>query len=172
MFARYAANKIRLRSCNEKTTTFNVVAYLSLRQKGIFLLKRITISPFCGIVSLMSDSLKMNMLEKIQSQLEHLSKSERKVAEVILAFPDQAIHSSIAALAQQAGVSEPTVNRFCRSLDTRGFPDFKLHLAQSLANGTPMLIATSMKMTVSKPILAKFSSQRWQAWTMYASRSI
>ncbi|EGE2620895.1 TPA: hypothetical protein ACNTC1_001114, partial [Escherichia coli] len=26
----------------------------------------------------------MNMLEKIQSQLEHLSKSERKVAEVIL----------------------------------------------------------------------------------------
>ncbi|MGB2264541.1 MAG: MurR/RpiR family transcriptional regulator, partial [Glaciecola sp.] len=34
-------------------------------------------------------------------------------------------------------VSEPTVNRFCRRLDTKGFPDFKLHLAQSLANGTP-----------------------------------
>ncbi|CDL04238.1 Phosphogluconate repressor HexR, RpiR family [Escherichia coli IS35] len=29
----------------------------------------------------------MNMLEKIQSQLEHLSKSERKVAEVILLRP-------------------------------------------------------------------------------------
>lgn len=59
------------------------------------------------------------------------------MAEVILAAPAQAIHSSIAALAQESGVSEPTVNRFCRSLDTRGFPDFKLHLAQSLANGTP-----------------------------------
>ncbi|ELY2735870.1 MurR/RpiR family transcriptional regulator [Cronobacter dublinensis] len=79
----------------------------------------------------------MNMLEKIQSQLEHLSKSERKVAEVILGSPSQAIHSSIATLASEAGVSEPTVNRFCRSLDTKGFPDFKLHLAQSLANGTP-----------------------------------
>ncbi|PLN89669.1 transcriptional regulator HexR, partial [Klebsiella quasipneumoniae] len=78
----------------------------------------------------------MNMLEKIQSRLEHLSKSERKVAEVILATPAQAIHSSIAALALEAGVSEPTVNRFCRSLETRGFPDFKLHLAQSLAHGT------------------------------------
>ncbi|STT99183.1 phosphogluconate repressor HexR, RpiR family [Klebsiella quasipneumoniae] len=33
-------------------------------------------------------------------------------------------------------MSEPTVNRFCRSLETRGFPDFKLHLAQSLAHGT------------------------------------
>jgi len=43
----------------------------------------------------------MNMLEKIQFQLEHLSKSERKVAEVILAAPAQAIHSSIATLAQE-----------------------------------------------------------------------
>lgn len=79
----------------------------------------------------------MNMLEKIQSQLEKLSKSERKVAEVILTSPSRTIHLSIARLANTAGVSEPTVNRFCRSLDTKGFPDFKLHLAQSLANGTP-----------------------------------
>ena len=35
----------------------------------------------------MSVLLTMNMLEKIQFQLEHLSKSERKVAEVILAAP-------------------------------------------------------------------------------------
>ncbi|WP_058912079.1 MurR/RpiR family transcriptional regulator [Entomohabitans teleogrylli] len=79
----------------------------------------------------------MNMLEKIQSQLEHLSKSERKVAEEILAAPHTAIHSSIARLAAQAGVSEPTVNRFCRRMETKGFPDFKLYLAQSLATGTP-----------------------------------
>ncbi|MET1218928.1 MAG: MurR/RpiR family transcriptional regulator, partial [Glaciecola sp.] len=44
---------------------------------------------------------------------------------------------SIATLANVANVSEPTVNRFCRRLDTKGFPDFKLHLAQSLASGTP-----------------------------------
>ncbi len=85
----------------------------------------------------MSDSRYMNTLEKIQNHLELLSKSERKVAEVILASPQTAIHSSIATLAKMADVSEPTVNRFCRRLDTKGFPDFKLHLAQSLANGTP-----------------------------------
>jgi len=79
----------------------------------------------------------MNMLEKIQSRLEHLSKSERKVAEVILASPGSAIHASIALLARDAEVSEPTVNRFCHRLETKGFPDFKLRLAQSLANGTP-----------------------------------
>ncbi|RKF20180.1 MurR/RpiR family transcriptional regulator [Alginatibacterium sediminis] len=79
----------------------------------------------------------MNTLEKITTNLDSFSKSERKVAEVIIASPQTAIHSSIAALAKLADVSEPTVNRFCRRLDTKGFPDFKLHLAQSLANGTP-----------------------------------
>ncbi len=79
----------------------------------------------------------MNTLEKIQNHLDILSKSERKVAEAILASPQTAIHCSIATLARMADVSEPTVNRFCRRLDTKGFPDFKLHLAQSLANGTP-----------------------------------
>lgn len=79
----------------------------------------------------------MNILEKISQHKGAFSKSERKVAEVILANPQQAIHSSIATLAKLSDVSEPTVNRFCRRLDTKGFPDFKLHLAQSLANGTP-----------------------------------
>ncbi len=79
----------------------------------------------------------MNILEKITQNQAAFSKSEKKVAEVILANPQTAIHSSIATLAKMADVSEPTVNRFCRRLDTKGFPDFKLHLAQSLANGTP-----------------------------------
>ncbi|MBL1415388.1 MAG: MurR/RpiR family transcriptional regulator, partial [Moritella sp.] len=79
----------------------------------------------------------MSMLEKIIQNLEIFSKSEKKVADVILESPQSAIHSSIATLAKVADVSEPTVNRFCRRLDTKGYPDFKLHLAQSLANGTP-----------------------------------
>lgn len=79
----------------------------------------------------------MNILDRIQSQLTLLSKSERKVAEVILAEPQETMHSSIATLARRADVSEPTVNRFCRHLGTKGFPDFKIHLAQSLAQGTP-----------------------------------
>ena len=73
----------------------------------------------------------MNILEKITNELDMLSKSERKVAEVILASPNTVIHSSIAALAKQANISEPTVNRFCRRLDTKGYPDFKLHLTFS-----------------------------------------
>ena len=59
------------------------------------------------------------------------------MADVVLSDPNSTIRSSIASLARSAEVSEPTVNRFCRSLDCSGFPDFKLKVAQSLANGTP-----------------------------------
>ena len=74
------------------------------------------------------------MIFKIKASLSNLSKSERAVAEIVLADPEQSVHFSIARLATAAGVSEPTVNRFCRSLGCRGFPDFKLCLAQTLAN--------------------------------------
>ncbi|MCC5854061.1 MAG: transcriptional regulator HexR [Idiomarina sp.] len=81
----------------------------------------------------------MTLLEKLQAELTRLSKSERKVAEVVLAEPQATLHKSIASLAQQAAVSEPTVNRFCHSLGAKGYPDFKLQLAQSLAQGTPFV---------------------------------
>ena len=77
------------------------------------------------------------MLERIRRQKDELNRSERKVAEVILADPQEVIRSSIAALAKKAEVSEPTVNRFCRSFDAKGFPDFKLRLAQNMASGAP-----------------------------------
>ncbi|NRA64772.1 MAG: transcriptional regulator HexR [Pseudobacteriovorax sp.] len=79
----------------------------------------------------------MNILQKINKARVSLSKSELKVADVVLSDPNSTIRSSIASLARSAEVSEPTVNRFCRSLDCSGFPDFKLKVAQSLANGTP-----------------------------------
>ena len=80
-----------------------------------------------------------NLLEDIQSRLETLNKSERKVAEAILRDPSAATRYSIAALARASNVSEPTVNRFCRGFSATGFPDFKIRLAQSIATGTPYI---------------------------------
>lgn len=78
-----------------------------------------------------------NILHEIHDSLDTLNRSERKVAEVILADPHTATRSSIAVLARASDVSEPTVNRFCKRFNMEGFPDFKLHLAQSLAVGVP-----------------------------------
>ncbi len=74
------------------------------------------------------------MLAKIKSARDGLRKSEQKVADVILADPDNSVQSSIQTIASMASVSEPTVIRFCRALDCVGFQQFKLRLAQDLAS--------------------------------------
>ncbi|MDI4638025.1 MULTISPECIES: MurR/RpiR family transcriptional regulator [Halomonadaceae] len=78
-----------------------------------------------------------DLIARIRARLDELNRSERKVADVILQDPASATGMSIATLAQAASVSEPTVNRFCRNFEAKGYPDFKIKLAQSLAGGTP-----------------------------------
>ena len=76
----------------------------------------------------------LNVINAIELGHSELRKSERKVADYILQQPDQVIHLRIVDLAQQAGVSEPTVVRFCRAIGCDGFQDFKLLF--SIANVT------------------------------------
>ena len=57
-----------------------------------------------------------------------LSKSESQVCNWILSNPSLAINSPIAKIASAAGVSQPTVIRFCRSLDLAGYRELRHHL--------------------------------------------
>ena len=45
-----------------------------------------------------------DLIEVIKERMAHLRKSERKVAEVVLADPDAAMNSTVATLARAAGV--------------------------------------------------------------------
>lgn len=76
-----------------------------------------------------------NLLTQLSATLPDLNKSETKVARAILDDPEAATRSSIANLANMAGVSEPSVNRFCKRFGASGFPDFKIRLARSLVSG-------------------------------------
>ena len=74
----------------------------------------------------------MNILFSIQNQLDELSKTEKKLAEWILAHASEVIHMSAKALSKAAGASPSTVVRLCYSLGLDGFPDLKLKLSASL----------------------------------------
>jgi RpiR family carbohydrate utilization transcriptional regulator len=76
-----------------------------------------------------------DVLAAIRDAAARLSPAEARVAAAVLADPEAAMRSSISRLAQAAGVSEPTVNRFCRSLGHDGYPAFRLALAQGLGRG-------------------------------------
>lgn len=77
------------------------------------------------------------LLDSIRTQLDSLSRSEKKVALAVLDNPAVTIAENITALAKVAQVSEPTVVRFCRTLGYDGWHEFKLKLAQGLALAPP-----------------------------------
>lgn len=72
------------------------------------------------------------MDKRIQQMLGSLSRSEQRVGEWIIANMAKATDASIQEVADAAGVSQPTVIRFCRSMDTTGFRDLRKHLITAL----------------------------------------
>ncbi|NKF24090.1 SIS domain-containing protein [Solimonas marina] len=85
------------------------------------------------------DALRSPLLARIAAAQDGLRKSERTVAEFVLAQPSIVLNLSIAELAARTGVSQPTVARFAAALGFSGYREFKLRLAQSLASGLPFI---------------------------------
>lgn len=78
------------------------------------------------------------ILGQIRRARSGLSPAELRVADLVLAQPRSVLSDPIAEIAQAAGVSQPTVIRFCRSLGCEGLSDFKLRLASGLTGTVPV----------------------------------
>jgi RpiR family carbohydrate utilization transcriptional regulator len=99
------------------------------------------------------------LLDTIRTQLDSLSKSERKVALAVLENPQLTLTENITALAKSAQVSEPTVVRFCRTLGYAGWHDFKLRLAQGLALAPPGVADTARQDDLAADLVGKICSR-------------
>ncbi|WP_336799955.1 MurR/RpiR family transcriptional regulator [Kaistia sp. MMO-174] len=74
----------------------------------------------------------VDIVSRIERVEGELSPAERRVAEVVRQDFEAATRFTIADLAARAGVSQPTVTRFCRSVGCASFNEFKLGLATTL----------------------------------------
>jgi RpiR family carbohydrate utilization transcriptional regulator len=72
-------------------------------------------------------------------ELGQFSAAEQAVAQLVLKDPSGFQKMPVTELAKRAGVSSPSVVRFCRSLGYEGLSDFKLKLAASLNAGVPFI---------------------------------
>ena len=77
------------------------------------------------------------MRDRLAAHQGRLSPAEQKVAELVLADPAGITRMNLAAVARAAGVSEPTVIRFCRTLGLDGFSELRLELARAEGNAAP-----------------------------------
>lgn len=83
----------------------------------------------------------VDIITRLQVAAQEGSKSDRLLAELVLADLDFASKASISEIAARIGVSGPTVTRFCRGLGCEGVRDFKFRLAQAIAVGGQYLTA-------------------------------
>lgn len=72
-----------------------------------------------------------SILDAITEKYSSLTKSGKKLANYILANTSDTQYLSITSLADNSGVSEATITRFCRVLGLSGYNDLKLALAKS-----------------------------------------
>lgn len=69
---------------------------------------------------------------KIQAEWEFLSKTERKIGEIILKSPEEFIGLSAIELSQRAEVSQGSINNFSKKFVNSGFSELKKQLAMEL----------------------------------------
>ncbi|MFI5012426.1 MAG: MurR/RpiR family transcriptional regulator [Hyphomicrobiales bacterium] len=73
------------------------------------------------------------MLDQIRNPATPLSAAHARLAMLILSRPEEALLLSVAELAREAKVSEPTVIRFCRQLGFSGYKSFRQATLRDLA---------------------------------------
>jgi len=80
-----------------------------------------------------------SLLTRIEAAQGQMRPSERKLAALVLENPTGAIELTMDEIAARAGVSAPTVARFCAAVGCNGFREFKIRLAQDRTRGLPFI---------------------------------
>ena len=74
------------------------------------------------------------ILEEIQKKMPGFTKSEKQVAEYILAHANAVIELSISEIAALTNTSDATIIRFCKRLGLNGVYQLKINLSNELGN--------------------------------------
>lgn len=74
----------------------------------------------------------IDIVSRMQRVEASLSPAERQVAQAVRLDYEATTRMTIAELAERAGVSQPSVTRFARSVGCSSFSDFKIRLATTL----------------------------------------
>jgi DNA-binding MurR/RpiR family transcriptional regulator len=85
------------------------------------------------VKKLTSSAEPSGLIVQISGLLPSLSPAEQRVARQVIADPAEAARRTITELATEAGTSEATVIRFCRSVGMEGYPQLRIRLAAEAA---------------------------------------
>ncbi len=80
--------------------------------------------------------MKGDFLTRIRAEYNQFTKAEKKVADYILQNYREVLFMSITDLAEACEVGDTSVFRFCKTLELKGYQEFKMQLSLSLHDET------------------------------------
>lgn len=95
----------------------------------------------------------IDIFTQIKLLFNNFTKAEKKVGEFVLNNPKEVLYMSITDLADKCDVGDTSVFRFCKTLELKGYQDFKMILAQSLNSDTEEAQPLSDKITINDSTL-------------------
>jgi len=82
----------------------------------------------------MRDAQAPHCFTRIRAIYSRLSEKERSIANLILNDPERIIHSTISEIAEDLGVADATVFRFCKRIGFKGYQAMKITIASELSS--------------------------------------
>ena len=123
-----------------------------------------------------------DFLTRIRSSYNQFTKAERRVADFILQNPNKVLFMSISDLAETCDVGDTSVFRFCKTMNVKGYQEFKMTLSLSmrgkekaegledngevtLGDSISDLAAKGLQDTISSILFWIFPKSAWR-WTL------
>lgn len=78
-----------------------------------------------------------NVFSQLRASYSYMTKTERRISDVILEHPDEFVELTMAQLSQRAHVSQGSINNFANKFFSCGFSVLKLQVAASLSRHAP-----------------------------------
>lgn len=98
-------------------------------------------------------------ITKIRSAYNQFTKAEKKVADYILANPRQVLFMSISDLAEACDVGDTSVFRFCKTMNVKGYQEFKMMLSLSMRSNDSSLAAPEDKTITLEDDIAELAKK-------------
>lgn len=77
-----------------------------------------------------------DFITRIKSVYNQFTKAEKKVADFVLSDPKKVLFMSITDLADACDVGDTSVFRFCKTMELKGYQEFKMMLSLSISEGS------------------------------------
>ena len=91
-------------------------------------------------------------LTKIRSAYNQFTRAEKRVADFILENPKKVLFMSISDLAEACDVGDTSVFRFCKTMNMKGYQEFKMTLSLSMRSGREELPETEERIRLEDDI--------------------